>query len=811
MGRTKGLRWEESCVAEHIGKNAKKHNLEGDMSNTHREISNQDISQEGARRQRTGKAGMHLEADLAPTVGHKMHQGLAEMEIAWEACVHIDEGMQHLKIGMAGWGMDDQQMGDWCAWFEGHLQKAVSASPCKLGQRYTAKEVDFSENKLTSFGMSRLLKMLRESKVVVLILKLHHNRVQGTEELREFLTWCQGMLRELHLSHNQLDTRAAGEIILAAAAVTNLTGDHCYPQRQCGALTCSAPLWLRLEQNYIDPRLMSQQVEPAFAELHRAGRLLCSINGWGCTPRCCMRYWDAPPAVHVKFLANQRWTDGDQAALGQPDASAGDVQWWEDDQESGDMPEESSPQTKMKWRAKESQTLQCDKPEVKINRQDRQLTRELMLSLRRCAVKDSAPCDSVRSVETASGGSESQSSQSTASTGPEVVDTKHVKGTCFPALEEDEETSAAATKKVSTTPSLSPASSESEEAAASCRPSGSSAAEPLCSKPDVIDSLKVTQNTVVSPPIKAVARKGRHNSIVAKEFTFNAEAVAFVPQPAAGNAKAPGLQPESSSQTSPMSPSRAAPESSAQTASESSSKPVLKSAFKTSLDSKAAAFVPTVKKLSPAQRLHTQVKAAVAANPLTSPAKSDTATSSSTSLRAKAPIVSQRYAPEFFSPPKASRRETVTESSPPRYVSETQQCTASAAAAQRVDLSFSAPAAQRIHSALRARQPRSAGRERGMLDDSDEDEFIGCMRGYSTEDDCSEDDQPGPASSSAGSGALLLWAGRLQVASYVGLQPGQLFRAMRSAGKIQLLLLFLFLTFLSRRASAALARIRGRR
>jgi len=254
--------------------------------------------------------------------------------------------------------------------------------------------------------MSRLLKTLQDCNIVALVLKLHHNRLQGSGALASFLEFCQGSLKELHLSHNELDTQAAAEIMLGAAAAKEPNGNHCYPQPMNGSSGSAAPLWLRLERNMVDPRLLTEQVEPAFAALNRSSNLLCSSSRCGCTPRCCMKHRDNPPAVHIKFLLSQKWMSEEA------DEEVGE--------EESDDQEDVSPHKKLSWKAKEANTVATRDEEVKLLPLH---PKELMLLVRQCVLKypeRSEKSESLKlirseSVSTASGSSRSESqSQSTA-------------------------------------------------------------------------------------------------------------------------------------------------------------------------------------------------------------------------------------------------------------------------------------------------------------------------------------------------------------------------------------------------------------
>lgn len=221
---------------------------------------------------------------------------------------------------MASWGLTDEDVAKWSQWFAGHLREWVGARGADA-QLLVAREVDFAENRLSARGVRVLLETLARNKLAVQVLKLHHNRIEAEGGIARFIASCQGHLRELHLSHNELTTTAAEEIIAAAVEAKSVHGTFFYPQQQqgrgdsqkangSGAATAAgagaAPLWLRLEQNCVDTARLSERAEAVAERCKRPGRALCSVSGSGCTPRCCLRHRDQPPAVHAKHLGNQR-------------------------------------------------------------------------------------------------------------------------------------------------------------------------------------------------------------------------------------------------------------------------------------------------------------------------------------------------------------------------------------------------------------------------------------------------------------------------------------------------------------------------
>lgn len=215
-----------------------------------------------------------------------------------------EKGSQHLKVNMSGWGMDDQHMERWCSWFEAHLSQLVGKD---TGQQVVIKELDFSENSLTTVGAGRLLATLNTACVHVLILKLHHNRIRDGRDIADFISGCGGTLQEVHLSHNELSTTAAAEIILAAASAWDACqSTFYYPRLTRKHGGTAAPLWLRLDSNFLDHALLLDRVGLATEQMGRHGDLLCSAKIGGCTPGSCCWNHSCPPAIHVRNLAHQR-------------------------------------------------------------------------------------------------------------------------------------------------------------------------------------------------------------------------------------------------------------------------------------------------------------------------------------------------------------------------------------------------------------------------------------------------------------------------------------------------------------------------
>ena len=114
----------------------------------------------------------------------------------------------------------------WSEWFKTNLSTLAGGN-----RKAAGGEVNFSENEITSIGLSHLVGVFQEIGMTVSTLKLHKNMIESADALVEFLNWKAGCLKELHLSHNRLDTTAAKNIIVAAVFATDEQNAPKYPRR----------------------------------------------------------------------------------------------------------------------------------------------------------------------------------------------------------------------------------------------------------------------------------------------------------------------------------------------------------------------------------------------------------------------------------------------------------------------------------------------------------------------------------------------------------------------------------------------------
>ncbi|CAE7949460.1 hypothetical protein AK812_SmicGene31562 [Symbiodinium microadriaticum] len=214
---------------------------------------------------------------------------------AWLSRVSVDSSLGQLTINMSKLALNDEDIGDWCRWFRHHLPRH------KHSQNLQYAHIDFAENRISSQGATLLLEAFRDLQLPVRILKLHHNRIASGACVAEFLS--RGVVHELHISHNELDAEAAASIISAAVQAKDATGAVSYPRR-AGPRNC-APLWVRMEQNYIDPptllRLLDTEVDPK----RKTAGVFCDARSKWCTPHSCAAKQAGLP-VHLKNLPQQR-------------------------------------------------------------------------------------------------------------------------------------------------------------------------------------------------------------------------------------------------------------------------------------------------------------------------------------------------------------------------------------------------------------------------------------------------------------------------------------------------------------------------
>lgn len=225
---------------------------------------------------------------------------------AWEALVQFKKEVRHLKISMNGQGLTNESAERWCRWFRKSFDKMLGS---RDREPIVAKRVDFSSNHLGAVGIEKVLQTLTSRNIVTTVLMMHHNQLQDGSAVANYISFCGGMMQELHLSHNHLEAAGAADIVVAAAKLRSAYGSanrpcYAYPRyhETSGAMV---PLWLRMEQNFIDHSKLQEIMRPTIKRLKGRGEVLCSASGSRCTPQTCGKAFDQPPAVHAKNLGGQ--------------------------------------------------------------------------------------------------------------------------------------------------------------------------------------------------------------------------------------------------------------------------------------------------------------------------------------------------------------------------------------------------------------------------------------------------------------------------------------------------------------------------
>lgn len=231
-----------------------------------------------------------------PNAGPSRPATKEETEASWATCVkQRSEGKGTcLSISMGGKSIDDKAAKLWCTWFERHCASIVSN-----GRKATAREINFSENRLTGEGLESICKTLIKLDIPVAVLKLYRNQIHQANAIVELISWGKGCIRELHLSHNCLDNQAVLKIILACATLTNAKGEQCYPQKE------TVPIWLRLEMNdKINGPKLGPELQTSLQRLgHSMRKCICEVDGNSyCCPGSCCRESSTVPAVHLTYL-----------------------------------------------------------------------------------------------------------------------------------------------------------------------------------------------------------------------------------------------------------------------------------------------------------------------------------------------------------------------------------------------------------------------------------------------------------------------------------------------------------------------------
>ena len=226
----------------------------------------------------------------------------------WGSYVQVsDDGL--LSIRLARMGLDVRAIQKFCAWLPAELQRLKQAKVRKLyvssDDIVLAHDVDVSQNDLDDEAMRILLLTLKQARVVIGVAKFYQNRLgcRSAILLSQWIRSAPWALFELHLSHNQIKTAGALELIKAVAETKT------YPSARPGSKNWPLPLWLRLEHNDIPEADSFEQKAELCLQTARPdtrGKLICWFaprNRYGCrsdncghsTPNHC-------PVIHIPHL-----------------------------------------------------------------------------------------------------------------------------------------------------------------------------------------------------------------------------------------------------------------------------------------------------------------------------------------------------------------------------------------------------------------------------------------------------------------------------------------------------------------------------
>lgn len=224
-----------------------------------------------------------------------------------------DDSNWSLKIRMQELepALIDEDMQVYCRWLHQRLQGLRQELDLR-SLRQLRTEVNFSRNGLTDDAVARLLQALQRSELHVVCLNLYANRIGpvGARHISDFLWEASSAVREVHLSHNEIDDDAAVEMI-------RLLADHPkYQPRKGGSGVGELlhPVWLRLNNNSIQqPRNVLRVLE------NELGITFClARNRHSCGPtKCACRGSSGFPLLHLHSFELQDC----------PGASSADSTW----------------------------------------------------------------------------------------------------------------------------------------------------------------------------------------------------------------------------------------------------------------------------------------------------------------------------------------------------------------------------------------------------------------------------------------------------------------------------------------------------
>ena len=226
-----------------------------------------------------------------------------ELEAHWKSKVTGSAGeaatrrSSALCIAMSGQSLEDSRMEHWCVWFRNFVKELFHREA-----DLHIRDVNFSTNRLSAKGVQQLLSTLQQLRARVGVLRLWQNDLQNADAVCDFILFCEGSIRELHLSHNKLDAVSVRNVIFTtAAASSSATGSYVYPRHGRNGLV---PLWLRLEGNdNCDNRELVSMLKSALQQIGRPyEKAICEVDSkTECCPSFCAECRVAPPA-HILYM-----------------------------------------------------------------------------------------------------------------------------------------------------------------------------------------------------------------------------------------------------------------------------------------------------------------------------------------------------------------------------------------------------------------------------------------------------------------------------------------------------------------------------
>ena len=226
----------------------------------------------------------------------------------WSGYVQVSsDGL--LNIRLARLGLNVQSLKSFCAWLPTELHRLKQAKARRLyvstDDIVLAHDVDLSQNDLDDEAMRILLLTLKQARVVIGVAKFYQNRFgcRSAILLSQWIRSAPWALFELHLSHNNIKTAGALELIKAIAETKS------YPSARPGSKNWPLPLWLRLEHNDIpEADCFERKAELCLqaARPEAKGKLICWFvpkNLVGCrSDNCGHSTADHCPVIHIPHL-----------------------------------------------------------------------------------------------------------------------------------------------------------------------------------------------------------------------------------------------------------------------------------------------------------------------------------------------------------------------------------------------------------------------------------------------------------------------------------------------------------------------------